>query len=548
MAESLNHLASETLWEAGALAHSERALHVPLAEPQTTGAGTSLLEPLAGELAGASQPDGSHLPLVARLCAALRSQNVTYCHWKSNWKLARWMKGEGDLDLLVDRADAQTFAGVVHRLGFKQAEPSTDRQMPGILNYYGFDCEANRFVHLHVHYQLVLGHDLTKNYRLPIEKLYLESVGRDSLMPVPAPELELIVFTLRMVLKYSASETLMRRMFRRAAGSTNAVVRELEYLERQTDIFKARAILEQHIPFLDPAFFDRCVKSLRAGTPAWTRTLIRRELKSRLRAHARRPQTLEALTKAGRRVTRLFRERLLRRSSRKQLVNSGALIAVIGGDGAGKTTSVNQLQSWLSKKFVVRRFHLGKPRRSSLTLLIIIALRARRLLRARFGSKSNDYSTKADGAQTFPGYLQLLRWVCAARDRRRVYMKARRFATNGGLALCDRYVIPQIRLMDGPNIARSVAPARTNALIKILRDAEERYYRHILPPDLLIVLRVDPEIAVRRKTDEHESHVRTRSRELWEVDWRGTRAHVVDAGRAIEEVTAQLRSLIWANI
>ena len=64
---------------------------------------------------------GPVLPLIGRLCEALREQGVAFCHWKSNWRLERWARGEGDLDLLVERADAHLFAAVAHRLGSKQA-------------------------------------------------------------------------------------------------------------------------------------------------------------------------------------------------------------------------------------------------------------------------------------------------------------------------------------------------------------------------------------------------------------------------------------------
>src|SRR3712207_6713362 len=131
---------------------------------------------------------------------------------------------------------------------------------------------------------------------------------------------------------------------------------------------------------------------------------------------------------------------------------------------------------------------------------------------------------------SYPGRLRLLRWVLASRDRRRLYERARRFATNGGIALCDRFPVERLRLMDGPNIARSVGPAHARPLVRLMLEAEERNYRQIMEPDVLFVLRVDPETAVRRKTIESEEHVRSRSRELWEQDWTGTRAQVVDAG------------------
>jgi thymidylate kinase len=124
----------------------------------------------------------------------------------------------------------------------------------------------------------------------------------------------------------------------------------------------------------------------------------------------------------------------------------------------------------------------------------------------------------------------------------------RRFADGGGIAICDRYPVEQLLLMDGPNIARAVAPARLNWLVRHMLRAETSYYERIMPPDVLLVLRVEPETAVRRKTNENETHVRTRSRELWEQDWEGTRAHVIDAGRPAAEVIARLQSIVWSEL
>jgi len=195
----------------------------------------------------------------------------------------------------------------------------------------------------------------------------------------------------------------------------------------------------------------------------------------------------------------------------------------------------------------VRRFHLGKPPRSPLTLAVIVALRLTGQTGAAVPPGEGQESRGAANGG-FPGYLRLLRWVLAARDRRRLYARARRFATNGGVALCDRFPVERLRLMDGPNIARTVAPARRNRLVRLMLEVEERNYRQIMEPDLLFVLRVEPEVAVGRKTIESEHHVRARSRELWEQDWTGTRAHVVDAGRPAPEVLAELQSAVWRNL
>ncbi|HEY0079660.1 MAG TPA: hypothetical protein VGB73_13685 [Pyrinomonadaceae bacterium] len=560
MTKILEPFGSQLKWDVGgASPQSEGALAMPLVgeemacEPATVNASAVVARAIE-EVSERAQTNRGVLPLVERLCEMLSAEQISFCHWKSNWKLERWLTGEGDLDLLVERKDAERFLAVVSRLGFKQALPTPDRDVPAVLNYYGFDSSAGKFLHLHVHFQLVLGHDLTKNFRLSIERAYLESADAQRLMPTPAPEFELITFVLRMVLKYSATETLLRRAFtKRGASSGSSLRRELEYLEARADRAELHATLSEHLPFIDSAFFDACADSLRAGASAFERLRVRRGLKRRLSAQGRRSNPSDALTMSGRRIARFVREGIFKKSSRKRLAKGGAVVALVGGDGAGKTTCVEELHSWLSKKFVTRKFHMGRPPRSPLTLGVIVLLRLRRLLTAKRETEVQKHETDAQGhppqqSKPFPGYIQLLRWVCAARDRHRLYRKLRRFAGAGGIAICDRYLVPQISLMDGPNIARSIEPSRMNGLVRLMLRAETDYYSRIMPADLLVVLRVEPEIAVRRKTDEAESHVRTRSRELWEIDWSDTHARVVDAGRPVGEVVARLKSLVWSEL
>jgi hypothetical protein len=130
----------------------------------------------------------SVLPLIQALCDGLSQAGIDYCHWKSNQAIDRSATGDNDLDLLVSRADFSRFSELLFRLGFKQAKASSLKQMPGVLDYYGYDSQADRLVHVHAHYQLILGHDMTKNYRLPIEAAYLTSATQGDVFRIPAPD------------------------------------------------------------------------------------------------------------------------------------------------------------------------------------------------------------------------------------------------------------------------------------------------------------------------------------------------------------------------
>jgi hypothetical protein len=68
-------------------------------------------------------------------------------------------------------------------------------------------------------------------------------------------------------------------------------------------------------------------------------------------------------------------------------------------------------------------------------------------------------------------------------------------------------------------------------------------------PDVLVVLRVDPDVAVARKQGvDPAEFVRPRSAEVFHADWSSSDAAVVDAARAGDEVLAAVRSVVWDRL
>jgi thymidylate kinase len=486
----------------------------------------------------------SPLGLIRALCEELNTRGIAYCHWKSNAMLDRSALGENDLDLLVSRADAQLFTDILYGLGFKQAQDLPEKQMPGVLDYYGYDEPADRLVHVHAHYQLILGHNATKNYHLPIERPYLESAIQEDLFKIPGPEFEWVVFVIRMVLKHSTWDAILA-----GQGTLSPTERqEMAYLQNRASQKQMHDILKQHLPWVDVKLFDACMQSLKPNCPFWIRVRVGQQLQSSLRAHARRPQVSDVWVKLWRRLVRAAERRAFGRVPRKRMSSGGLMVAVVGGDGAGKTTAVEDLHAWLSEEFETVKVHMGKPSWSWTTIAVRGTLKIGRSLGLYpFMRVPIKYSLDNESL-IFPGYPWLFREVCTARDRYLAYLKARRFATNGGLVICDRFPLPQVKLMDSPQAERMTTSYKTNWLIRFLIGLERSYYRPIALPELLILLRTDPETTVQRKTDEDAASVRARTAEIWEMDWRRTPAHVINASRPKAEVLSELRALVWSHL
>jgi thymidylate kinase len=102
--------------------------------------------------------------------------------------------------------------------------------------------------------------------------------------------------------------------------------------------------------------------------------------------------------------------------------------------------------------------------------------------------------------------------------------------------------------MDAPQVEAAISSGGSNSLTRFLARLESSWYRAILPPDVLVVLRLDPDIAVRRKTDEGSDYVRMRSEAVWNADFGETPAVVMDASRPKEALLSELRKLVWSRI
>lgn len=469
-------------------------------------------------------PSGSLLSQVAR---ALETQGVPYCQWKGHWSAHRWTMGSADVDLLVDHTSMVEFRQIMDQLGFKRGLPPGERQIPGIESYVGYDPAIPRLLHLHVHYRLLLGDYWKPVYRLPVERAILEATVPGDPFRVPAPTHKFFIFVLRMMLR-QLGRPLLSTQTRWLAG----IQPPLASLEAACDHEELASFLTQHLPSLDASFLLRCAQSLRGESGLVERALLPWLLARKLRAYARRPPLSALMTAAA--------EKLLPQEisdtiveSRMRLSGGGAVVALVGGDGAGKSSCARELAAWLNPVFPTIRAHLGNAPRSLLTLAVGGALELQRFIARGF------HRTLSSG-----GTLELLRHVCTARDRYRLYVKVHRCATSGGIAICERYPIEENRSQLGPGIP-ALLPTQPGHLSKALTALEASYYHRMLRPDAIFLLRLDPELDVLRKPEEAADDVRARGTAIWQLDWSSSGAHIVDASQPLPDVMRDLKSSLW---
>jgi thymidylate kinase len=484
-------------------------------------------------------PDGRRvetLGVVAELAGQLAVAGVRYCHWKSNEAIERSLRGDNDLDLLIDRAHASKFRHVMASLGAVPVRPVRSPHVLGLEDHYLRDQVTGRVVHVQPHFELIVGDDMTKSFRLPVEQAFLTDT-RDAGLPLPPPEVEYLVFVIRMVVKHCPAEALVARKGR----LTESERRELAWLESRIDSALVLDLRELLFPQIGDDLWRDGRRVINSDSTLVQRARVGRRLVRALGSDARRAPLTDTWLKVIRRLIRTLTPSNF--VAGKTLLTGGLIVGVVGGDGSGKSTLVGGLVERLSEHVEVERIHLGKPPRSLLTRAVTRPLRQLRE-RGRFAATRAPSWTEFE---RHPGPVFALWHWLIARDRLRHYRRARRAAGRGRLVISDRFPLASLSTMDGPRL-QQLPKEGTGRLAMRLGRSEAAMYRRIRPPDLLLVVKVPPDIAVERRREQDGDYVTRRAQEVWDTDWAQLGATVLDGRRSVEEVSEDGLRAVWARM
>jgi thymidylate kinase len=521
---------------------------------RATAKGAELLDaeppetPIGGvkcETVARSSAHSSILHLLAVVLADFHRQNVSYCYWKSSRRLHAALAGETDLDLLVARGDRHRAQRILLERGLKLFPSVAHRDDPAMSSYLGYDEPSGRIVHFHLHFLLVAGHSLLKNYRLPWEETILARAVAHPMLPIrildPASEALLLMVRACLELRRSDPVTLRnwqatRRKFALDRAELAARVDRGTFRNRA-----AEAVGEDVADMLATAF---------GGDHALGRQRRLRRLEKELAAFRTYSAVEARLRGAWRAMLWMvggLNERWLDlpRPWSRRAPGGGCVVALLGVDGSGKTTVVGAIRTWLGAEVDVVPTYFGTGAgRPSLLLLpfkLMVPMITPWLRTKPRGISQGKVSTHAPGLLYS---LLLMVWATVvALEKRSKLLAAHRGAKRGLIVVADRYPHNEILdFNDGPLLARlSKAP-------RWLRRFEVGAYAlaRRLPPDLVIKLRVTPETAARREPDMDPAVIPERIDALQRLTFPGARVVSVDAERPLEEVIRSVKREIWS--
>ena len=489
---------------------------------------------------------------VRKLIEQLNTSGVRYCHWKSNIALDESLLGETDIDLLVYRKDANLFGSILNQLCFHAAVTTDEGPFPSVSHYYALDDESGALVHVHAYYQVITGPSLTKNYHFPIEEMLLQNTRPVDSVRLPKKSAELIVFTIRMMLKHTSLEELIL-----LARYWKKVRQEAQWLTKteMDTIGEALGYLQYYLPPVDPGLFLDCVESLKNSSSLFRRIILGLKLRKQLRPYARKP-ALRAWLEGLYKFTEMAFHRFIKYQKSMSMSSGGAMIAFVGSEATGKSTLISEMREWLGEHFAVEQIHVGKPRPTLLTVVPNLFLPAlRSLFPAARTTKIEPHHLDRDRSESRKGKTPVLfaiRSVLLAYERRSLLTRAYSKAANGPIVLCDRYPSIQNGAPDSVQLMHLTNSSGRYSIRRLLARLEENLYKEIPSPDLVIYLTAPVEITIARNAArskyEPEEYVRSRHARSSNLDFGKTPIYKINTDQSFEKTISDVKRAIWSTL
>jgi len=502
----------------------------------------------------------SHHSGVTKLLKEFGLNNIEYCHFKSNVHIAKGMVGETDLDILVAREQHADIVAALNLSGFKLFSSGAITRYSAVEDWLGFDPGTGRLAHLHLHWQMIVGEPNLKGYRLPWERQILNdrTWNPEYRIFITSPEMELLLLLARAVLKFRTRSLIAGWLGLPGHGA--GLLREFAWLLQRVDLTRFKQLVCSILPTdisvlmltvvgegkLDSRKFIVLSEALLHHLAPW---------RTYLPAHAK-------LLRLQREFNSRFLQRVWRlfgviSVARRSPVTGGMIVAIIGADGAGKSTQVNLLVKWLSWKVDVMCVYFGSGdgatswHRWFLRSILSTLRRCRTFLGSMTASSKPTSEIQVDrrSASKRPRYLMVLYAISLALEKRGVLRKAVRARNRGMVVICDRFPQNQVNgYNDGPLLANYTEYG-------FLWGVASRLEQHLLSvfstvsPDFLFKLNVSGAVAKKRKSATPKAMVQKKIDAVRILSY-GLSCEVIelDADLPLEEITVMIKRQIWQRL
>jgi thymidylate kinase len=469
---------------------------------------------------------------------------VSYCHWKSNVRPEASLAGEEDLDLLVSRDDAAAFQAALAENDFRLALSRNGIGHPGVFHAFALDIGRRQLVHVHAYFQVVTGDSLVKSYHFPIQHALLAAERRLFNVRVPPPEVELVLFLLRVALKHTSlvEVLLVNRGY-------NAISQELAWLRAAANENQAAELWDAWVPGAGRDL----LRDLMAAVENKDALARRVFLGMRVAWHVRRYRRISIFPAAVSRLRRVMVLLLRRIRKRRELTlqTGGMIIACVGPKASGKSTLSKAVAGQLGRHFDVRQAHVGKPPPTVLSFLpaLLVPL-ARRLIPKE---RSGEYELAERRQEGHYSFIHVLRMALLAYDRRAMLRRCWRAACTGSIVLTDRYPSGTAGAIDSSRFDDAAVARCTSQTKRWMMKCERALYTGLPQPDLIIRLVAPIETTLRRDAERIKEDgpdpaaLKRRWRMETEAKYPGAKVFEVSTEQPLDASLAKVLEAIWSS-
>src|SRR5882757_2229773 len=287
-------------------------------------------------------------------------QQISYCYWKSSRRLHAVFAGEGDVDLLVARNDQHRVQVILLERDFKLFPSVADRDHPATMTFLGYDERSGQLIHIHLHFRLIVGEGLLKNYRIPWEEVLLARAILHPTLPIRIlePTSEAVLLVVRACLE-------LRRLDLMTLCVWQATTRKFALDRAALAALVNRATLRDlAAELLNTDLAERVADAFYGEQPLETQVRLRLRMRKHCAAYRSYNAVEAGVRNAGRAllwVAGSLNKHVLYapRPWSRRAPGGGCMVAMLGVDGSGKSTSVATMRAWLGSKVDVVPIYFG---------------------------------------------------------------------------------------------------------------------------------------------------------------------------------------------
>jgi len=464
---------------------------------------------------------------VIKFLDVLGSKGIRAVLWKNLSEIDDGLCGKKDLDILIPEVDWRSARCVLIEYGFVEAENFV-ASFPNVYHYYGL--LDGIIVHFNIYTRIMTGESQTKSFDIPLVESILNSSGfyYHQQILTPGPNVSLYIYLIRYFIKVSSIPSYIRYLF------------DKEGYQKEYDLILSRAIDYEDNEFCLCGIDNRSLLDAFNNKTPIAKLFYALKIRFMFNVYSRY-SSLEIIRIRYTQILKRIANKVILKK-KKSLSHQGAIIALTGLDGAGKSSSVEMLSQWFSKHFDCVNLHLGRPKPVLITLPIRFGLAFKSIL------KSKNKITNTNEANIKESTLiEAIRYIALAIERLAVMKKALRLRAKGTIVILDRYPSLSLGKMDG----RRVVSLENTGLIKKMAEVESWIYRSMPVADLLLKLEIPVEVALERnrsrikKGKETDNEIIFRHKFNQNLEYNAVTIAHVDMNRSIDETMNDIKKYSW---